>query len=400
MSTPDAPARPHVSAAALATAISVATACTIPGFLTGALGVQLREALDFGEAALGVAVGSFFASAALASAVCGRLTERLGAGRSMRLAVLLSATSLAGVALFADSLASLVACLMVAGVGNAVAQPATNLFLARAVDPARQGLAFGVKQSAIPTATLLGGLAVPIVALTVGWRWAFAGAAATALAVAIGLPALRHQRSPSVRARRGDGDAPLVPLLVLSVGSCLGAAAAGTLGAFLVSAAVDAGIGEGAAGYLLTGGSATGIAARLYAGVRADRRGHAHLPVVALLLAVGSGGYLLYATGEPLLLVAGTPLAFAAGWGWPGLFNLAIVRNNPTAPGAATGITQTGTYLGAVAGPLQFRVIVEAASYDVAWLCTAATSVAAAGAVLLGRRMLLAAHARRIPAIA
>jgi cyanate permease len=65
-------------------------------------------------------------------------------------------------------------------------------------------------------------------------------------------------------------------------------------------------------------------------------------------------------------------------------------------PAAATGITQTGTYLGAVSGPLLFGVLVEAASYDVAWVCTAVTSVAAAGAVLTGRRMLLAANARRL----
>ena len=53
------------------------------------------------------------------------------------------------------------------------------------------------------------------------------------------------------------------------------------------------------------------------------------------------------------------PLAFATGWAWPGLFNLAVVRVNPSAPGAATGITQTGTYLGAVVGPVLFGVVAE-----------------------------------------
>jgi 4-diphosphocytidyl-2-C-methyl-D-erythritol kinase len=49
--------------------------------------------------------------------------------------------------------------------------------LARRVEVARRATAFAVKQSAIPAAMLLGGLAVPALALTVGWRWAFAGGA-------------------------------------------------------------------------------------------------------------------------------------------------------------------------------------------------------------------------------
>ena len=43
-----------------------------------------------------------------------------------------------------------------------------------------RSLAFGLKQSSVPLATFLSGLAIPFVALTLGWRWAFVLAAALA----------------------------------------------------------------------------------------------------------------------------------------------------------------------------------------------------------------------------
>jgi cyanate permease len=180
---------------------------------------------------------------------------------------------------------------------------------------------------------------------------------------------------------------PLRPLVVLGVGIGFGAAAAGTLGAFLVNAAVDAGVAEGPAGLLVSLGSAIGIAVRLLAGSRADRRDGGHLRVVSLMLIAGSVAYFLYATEQPLALVAATPLAFGAGWGWPGLFNLAVVRAHPSAPATASGITQTGTYIGAVAGPVVFGGVVEAASYRAAWILAGACALAGAAAIAYGRRL-------------
>jgi predicted MFS family arabinose efflux permease len=87
--------------------------------------------------------------------------------------------------------------------------------------------------------------------------------------------------------------------------------------------------------------------------------------------------------------VAGTVIAFVAGWGWPGIFNFAVVKTNPEAPAAATGITQTGASTGAAAGPLIFGVMVALFSYGAAWMTCALLAVAALTAILVGRRMLL-----------
>jgi MFS family permease len=146
-------------------AVAVATAGVVPAFLTGGLAVQIRAEFGFGEGALGLAVAVFFAVSALASVASGRLVERVGSFLGMRLAAAVSAVSA-----LAGSWWGLVACLVIGGLGNSISHPATHLFLARKVGEGRQGLAFGVKQAAIPAATLLAGLAVPSIATTVGWR--------------------------------------------------------------------------------------------------------------------------------------------------------------------------------------------------------------------------------------
>ena len=92
--------------------------------------------------------------------------------------------------------------------------------------------------------------------------------------------------------------------------------------------------------------------------------------------------------GEPWAYVVAGPVGFCTAWAWPGLFNLAIVRANPSSPAAATGITQTGTYIGAVSGPLLFGVIAGRSSYTTAWLVAVVFALLAAGAMTLGRSRL------------
>src|SRR5215218_1003786 len=369
-------------------AVAVATVGVLPAFLTGGLAVQIRDELEFGSAALGLAVAAFFASSSLASAVMGRLVERIGSHRGMRLAAAGSVASLLGVALFAGSWAGLVACLVLGGLANAVAQPATHLSLAREVPAGRQGFSFGIKQAAIPTATLLAGLAVSGIAVTFGWRWAFVGGAALALAVAFLVPAEAAGGVRRLKEAR-EKDVRTASLVLLALGIGLGSTAATPLGAFIVESSVAAGLHVGTAGLLLALGSAFGIAVRVAFGHLADGMTGGRLRLVAAMLGFGVVGFVLLATGVDGLLVIGTLLAFGAGWGWPGLFNFAVVLTNPRAPAAATGITQTGASGGAALGPLVFGLVAEASSYSVAWLVSGAIALVAMVAVVIGRRMLL-----------
>lgn len=381
-----------MAAAAVSTTLG-----TLPVFLLGGLAVLVRADLGFSETQLGAAATVFFASSACCGVLAGRTSERFGPTAATISAALVSALVLVGTATVGNY-AALLALLVAGGAANAFSQLGSNLALARAVPEDRQGLAFAVKQSAIPIATLLGGLAVPLVGLTVGWRWGFAGGAGIALAYPLLVrrgagPPAAHRRAPGTPLRQGDAAAG--PLVVIALGGALGAAATNAFGAFLVEGAVVSGLGPGAAGSLLALGSAVGIAARLAVGVLADRRDGGHLPVVAAQCAIGAAGMALLAVPAPAALVAGTLLAFGFGWSWPGLLTFAIVRLNPGAPAAATGITQTGVFAGGALGPLVFGATVEASGYPVAWSCAAAALLAGAAFVLLGRQLLTADLAAR-----
>ena len=368
----------------VALALAVTTMGALPAFLLGAVAVQVRRELGFGVVALGAAVSIFFVVAALGSPPLGRLGDRLGGRRAMRVGALMSATALGSIALFARSWPSLVACLCVGGLGNAMAQPAVNLFLARRIESARQGLVFGVKQAAIPTAIALSGLSVPVIALTVGWRFCFALAAVVAVAIAAAVP--RQALSADRRVDPGPDDRlPLRTLVFLGAAGALAAMSGNALGAFHTASSVEAGIDEGLAGLLLALGSATALVVRVGAGWLADRQGWDGFRQTTLLLVGGAGGFALLAAETPLPLVLGTLLAFGAGWGWPGLFNFAVVSRNRHAVAAATGITQGGIYVGAALGPATFGLLASRLSFAFAWTLTAGLALVAGTLVAVAR---------------
>jgi MFS family permease len=311
----------------------------------------------------------------------------------MRFGVAGAITCLLGVAGLARSLPTLLGVLVIGGFANAACQIGSNAVIASRIPVARQGLAFAAKQSAIPLATLLGGLAVPAIALTVGWRWAFVAGAGVALVALVTMP------GGGVRAGERDsaapGALPLAPLAILAVAGGLGAAAGGAIGSFLVASAVDVGISEDRAGLLLAASSVCILVTRLVMGLVADRRGRGFFDLVAAMLALGSIGFVLLSGHRVGPFVVGAILAGVTGWGWPGLFNLAVVDHDRSLAAMATGVTQTGVYLGAVVGPLTFGSIAEHASFPAAWLLTAGIALVAAGIMLVGRTRLRRAGVAR-----
>ena len=245
-SAPAGPAVPRI----IALSLLIPTAGTLPVFLTGGLAVQLADDLGFGAAGLGVAVAVFFGASALGSTPAGRLVHRIGPARAMLTGGLAALVAMLGVAVLGRSLPLLIGFLALAGLANSICQPGVNDLLARGIRLDRQGLAFGVKQSAIPFGTLLGGLAVPLVALTVGWRWAFAaGAVLAAVAVAL-VPRASATRSAAAE-RPAGGSLPVRSLVLLAMAGGFGAAAGGAVGSFLVASSVQIGIAERSAGFLL-----------------------------------------------------------------------------------------------------------------------------------------------------
>jgi MFS family permease len=368
-------------AARLALSVATGAASVLPSFLVGALALQIHEDLDAGVEAVAAGVTVFFLAGALAAGWGGRLADHIGALRAMRRCILVTAAALAAAAL-APSLPVLFALLAVAGVANAVTQPAINLFVAEQIPGDRQGLGFGIKQSGIPAAILVSGLALPILALPFGWRVTLALCALAPLAVGLALPSgetIHVSRRPASRR-------PSRALLLTAAGAALGTAGPSALGAYLVASAVNVGIAEGTAGLLAAAASGLSLATRVTLGARADRRRDYGLAVVVLLLGAGSIGFALMASHAAGVFVLGTLVAFTLGWGWPGLFNLAVVDSNRDTPGSASGVSQTGIYVGAAFGPAAFGVLAHASGYGTAWAAVAVMTLLSAGVLWLARR--------------
>lgn len=374
-------------------AVTTTSVSVLPVFLTGGLAVQISAELGFDPAGLGLVVALFFGVSALASLPCGWVVERWGSGPTSRIAVIGAATVMASVALFARSYPALVAILLCSAWCNVLGQLSSNLTLARYVPAHRLGLSFGIKQAAIPLATLLSGLAVPVVALTVGWRWAYAIGAVLALAALVVSPrdTIGRERTPTT-----PGERATAALSVVGIAAGLAAASSSALGIFLVASAVDRGIDPGTAGLTLTLGSVVGLALRLLHGWVADRRSGGHVAVVAGSLVLGAGGLALLAVPGTPALVIGTVLGFGLGWAWPGLLQFAVVRLNPSAPAAATSIVQVGVYGGGFLGPVGFGFLAAQYSFPTAWLVGAATMLVAAALMVLGRRMLVTHRAAAV----
>jgi len=380
----------------VAIVVMTTTMTVLPVWLTGGLSVFMSSELAFDERELGFGVAGFFVASALASVPGGRLAERIGARRSVPFYTAVAALVMVGMS-FATSWTRISALLILGGLVNGMIHPSVNLALARQVDPGRKGLAFGIKQSAIPSATLLAGLAVPSIAATAGWRPAFQGAAILAAVLSV-LAIIVVRNSPTVAGARPNRlTMPMSYLVWLTVAAALGAAAGNAMAAFIVPSAVASGITPSNAGIILVIGSVSCIIVRVYIGWQADFRVGGHLRVVGHLLVVGAIGYgLLSLTAAPgWVVLLGGVLGFSAGWGWAGLFNYAIVERNPDAPATATGIIAVGIFGGAVFGPALFGSLVTGASYRVAWISLLLIGAAGAVVTYVTRARLMALESPR-----
>lgn len=371
-------------------AVSITTTGVLPAFLLGALAVQIRDDLNLGPTQMGIAAATLFAVSGILARPLGRVVQRVGAGRGMVISASLATVALAGAGA-APSFPVLVAALFIGGTANAMAQPSANLGISRAIGTHRLGLAFGVKQSSIPAASLLGGLAVPGVALVLGWRYAFFFGAGLALCLA--LWALVRGQAPMAATTAAehpeDRGTPRAGLVVLTIGAGLAAAAATSLGVFLVDSMVQSGIEPSTAGYLFAAAAVVGLAIRILLGALMDRMPtRSPYVLIANLLVAGVVGYWMLSVGSTTLMVIGVLLAYSAGWTWPGLLHFAVVRDNRLAAASATGVVQTGLSLGAAGGPLLFGLLVTATSYSTAWVVAGFVALAAAITFRIGRRMI------------
>jgi MFS family permease len=374
---------------AIAIAIAATTVVALPTLLVGGLAILVQAELGFGETELGIVIAVAFGTAALVAVPMGRLADHRGPRWTSRLGLSLGGVALIGIALLVDSWVLLAVFLGLAGAGITSVQLGVNVLLARSVPPARQGIAFGAKQAAVPLASLIAGLALPIVGLTIGWRAAFLMAALAVPFVVWRMPDAPSSRSPD----DPTGSArplPRAELLFMTLGVALASAGGNSTPAFVVPSLVDGGMAPTQAGLMLAGGSIVGVIVRVVGGWLGDRLGRGALLLIAALVFAGAIGYVgLALSDHPVVVAVCVALAFGGGWGWGGLMILALARISPDAPGRAMGIVQVGPMAGAVLGPLAFGTLAEHVAFGIAWGVMAVFAVLGATTIVISRARLV-----------
>jgi MFS family permease len=370
----------------LVLALLLMTTCVLPLFLVAGQSAGLRAEQGWDLSVLGMCFSAFFFASAVASFPAGLLADRFRSAVMARLAVSGSAAVMVVLSVMPSRTPWFVIVGLMGGAGvfMALAQTCTSGLLARGVRIGRQGLAFGVRQMAIPGATLVAGVTVVMID---GHQWR------RAFLWGVGLSTVMFVVLHLFRGRWPDapvGGAPVVPapravrrsaLVVLAVAASAAGAAGSAIGAFYVEALLDAGHSVQSAGVWLVVGSVIGLLARPAWGWIADRLSvPAHLLILLMGLGAIGTGLLVGVEAVPFLAM-GTLLAFAAGWAWTAILNFVAVRASPEAPAAASGIVSTGNFAGGAVGPLIFGVLAAHVSYAAAWMfCTVLFLV---GAVLV-----------------
>jgi predicted MFS family arabinose efflux permease len=285
------------------------------------------------------------------------------------------------------------------GIANAACHTAANLGVATDIPAHRRGLAFGVKQAAIPVAIALAGLAVPTLGTVLGWRATFLATGIAGLLLAVfGLLSGAGQRRPA-RTAHGLDRPPVRALLISMLAVLLASAVLTSLSAYVAPWAFEVGLTPAQAGMLIAVGSALNIIARLVGGYLADRRQGRNFPWVAAQMLIGAVAVGAISVPETVSLVPATMIAMAVGWSWPGVMLYAVVRVGRDAPGMASAFVQTGAFAGGAAGPLMFGLLIDLAGYTVTWWVAGTALLAASCLVVVARRDFIADLGARPPRV-
>jgi len=360
------------------------------------------------ELGLSKAEVGFFSSAPFLGAwtlllVAGPLIDRFGARRMACIGLIATGISMLSMSMATTFIFAAVVMLM-AGLGRGLTGGCATKAVGEWFPPSSRGTAMGIKQTGMPAAGILAASALPVIALTLGWRGAIGmvGILVVVGGVLAGLffrSAHHHEGAQSgatrifaslgtVMQNRYLWTVSIMALLIITVQLSANAYVALYLhDIVLVTTVPDEKARVIAAGGFLAVCQMGGVVGRVFWGALSDRVFHGQrmvvMAIIGALTAISSivVGYMNPAF--PLWLV--TVIMFAYGSvtiGFAGLYQ-ALVVETVGKRHAATGIgfNMTITQFGKVVGPPIFGLVVDLTdSYRVAWFVLAA--LAACGGLI------------------
>lgn len=351
-------------------------------YAVGALSPFLLPDLGIPPSWLGYLTSATFGLAAILSLWAGPLVRNIGSRRALQLLFGTAALAFTLMALLPGFVGLLIA-VAVCGIGQALANPATNLLIMQRIEGPKKPFAVGLKQSGVQLAAIAAGALLPPLAAALGWRAALAVAVLPALVLAATAarfaPPPPAERLPIRLARPNQ----LVGAL-MGVQLCVGAALSAFV-TYLALFATQQGVPATVAGAMVALFGATGIASRLVLTPLAARvREEACIVVLALLAgaSVIVGAQASAAQTWPLWVAAFGMGATAVAINAIGM-SLVLRDTSFGPPAEVSGFLAAAFFAGIAGGPLLFGAVLLPLDWRGAWLGVAC--VLAIGAVLAWR---------------
>ncbi len=334
------------------------------------LATPLRAEFGVARWQIGALVTVVTAVGSLLSPVSGTIGDRLAPRHSTA-----ATLAIAGVGFLAMSGSPgyvwLAGAAVFGGIAQAMANPATNRLIMTQAEQGRRGLLTGVKQAGVQAGNFLGGLVLPLGALSsLGWRGTVA-LAASVPAIGLGILAMLVRGRPVPAVPRTVKRGPSPPVVMrLAVYAALLGLAAGSMFTYLPSYASEAfSLSTEAGGALVSVFAGVGFLTRLAAGTLSERffGHHRTLVAMAALTALSAAVMALAPSGGWLW-----PAAILMGLGpmaWNVVANLAVMELSPEGgAGRGSGVMMAG-FLGgmAVGAPLMGGSVDLLGTYRPGW---------------------------------
>jgi MFS family permease len=377
---------------ALVLALAMGTS-TYAGYAFGVLGPMIRDEFDISRFQLGLLTTCFFVVGGPLSLLAGRATDRYGAPRVMNLAFALAAGAIVGMAV-APTYPLMLLGAGAAGLALATGNPVTNKLIADHLPPGGRGLVMGGKQAGVQVGAFLSGLVLAPAAAAIGWREAFGVSAILPLAGLLAALAIipRHRPGGAEPEPEGSAASRLPPgIRWLAAYAFLMGSGVAAVNAYLPLYLVErAGASQELAGIVAATIGVVGIGSRIAWGWASERMPSFSLPL--LLLGAGAVVAMLgVAAVERIGLWIAWPAAALLGASavtWNSVGMLAVITESGSRlAGRASGVVTAGFYIGFVASPMLFGLLVDATNdYFAAWLLVAGAFAATVVVVLGWRR--------------
>ena len=347
----------------------------------------MRDAFDLDLQGVGILLAAEWVGLTLALLPWGLVTDRIGERRALAIGLAACGACMAAAATAHTALAA-GALFALAGATGSSVQSASGRAVMQWFAPAERGLAFGIRQTAVPIGGVVGSLALPALAAAAGVGAAFLLLGALCVSTAIvGLGVLRDLPSDGVDRRSVRSTLRDSRLLLLCGGSGLYVVTQIALFSFVVLFLHDErGFSRTAAAGIFAVANAAAMVLRIGSGRWSDRLHTRILPLrwigLATCAALGATAAALEAPNSIVvpLLVAATAISAA----WNGLSFVAAAELAGTGrSGAAIGFQQTVLSIAGIFVAPLFAAVVAATSWRTGFAAVAAVPLA--GWALLGR---------------